>query len=87
MIKKVTKKYINRRFPDELFFLSTNSYDDGVGIQASRFNHSCSPNAEFEWNETIAASVIRVVSKINSGDEITVNYRPEADVSSKLKKY
>ena len=41
---------------------STNSYDDGVGIQASRFNHSCSPNAEFEWDESISASGIRTGS-------------------------
>jgi len=55
----------------------TNSYDDGVGIQASRFNHSCSPNAEFEWDESISASGIRTVSKIYYNQEITVNYRPE----------
>ena len=64
---------------------STNSYDDGVGIQASRFNHSCSPNAEFEWDESISASGIRTVSKIYYNQEITVNYRPE-EIRSSMKK-
>ena len=64
---------------------STNSYDDGVGIQASRFNHSCSPNAEFEWDESISASGIRTMSKIYYNQEITVNYRPE-EIRSSMKK-
>ena len=63
---------------------STNSYDDGVGIQASRFNHSCSPNAEFEWDESISASGIRTMSKIYYNQEITVNYRPE-EIRSSMK--
>ena len=63
---------------------STNSYDDGVGIQSSRFNHSCSPNAEFEWDESISASGIRTMSKIYYNQEITVNYRPE-EIRSSMK--
>ena len=55
-------------------------------IEASRFNHSCVPNAEFDWNENISASVIRTVSEIKAGEEITVNYRPEAVLTSKITK-
>ena len=28
----------------------TNSFDDGVGIQRSRFNHSCNANVNYIWN-------------------------------------
>ena len=52
----------------------------------SFINHSCVPNAEFDWNENISASVIRTVSEIKAGEEITVNYRPEAVLTSKITK-
>ena len=53
----------------------TNAFDhDGVGIQVSRFNHSCSANAASIWDEQKHTNQIRTVSKINIGDEICINY-------------
>ena len=52
----------------------TNCFENGICIQASRFNHSCSSNAEYHWNEKTNSREIRVISKVNPGDEITVNY-------------
>jgi len=52
----------------------TNCFDNGVGIKMSRFNHSCRSNAEYRWNEKTDSREIRAVSKIHTGDEITVNY-------------
>ena len=52
----------------------TNCFENGVGIQASRFNHSCCSNAEHHWNEKTNSREFRVISKVNPGDEITVNY-------------
>ena len=52
----------------------SNSFEMGVGIQASRFNHSCSSNAEAFWNDENETREIRAVSKIKVGEEITVNY-------------
>ena len=52
----------------------SNSFEMGVGIQASRFNHSCSSNAEAFWNDENETREVRAVSKIKVGEEITVNY-------------
>ena len=62
-------------FPDIYGIYATNTFEQGVGIQASRFNHSCRSNAEEFWNEKNGATEIRSVSKINAGEEITINYR------------
>ena len=42
--------------------------------EISRFNHSCSSNANVTWNEDEKAKVVQSVSDIKIGDEITVNY-------------
>ena len=42
--------------------------------EISRFNHSCSSNANVTWNEGEKAKVVQSVSNIKIGDEITVNY-------------
>ena len=52
----------------------TNAHQKGVGIQASRFNHSCTPNAEVIWNDEKNIREIRTVTKIKIGDEISVTY-------------
>ena len=52
----------------------TNNFIQGVGIQASRFNHSCVSNAEEIWNEKDCAREIRAVTDIKIGNEITINY-------------
>ena len=52
----------------------TNGFETGVGIQFARFNHSCCSNAEAMWNEEDETSEIRSVSKIKTGEEITLSY-------------
>ena len=56
---------------------STNAFLKGVGIQTSRFNHSCCSNAETIWDEDDQLRNTRAVSKINAGEEITINYHWE----------
>ena len=45
----------------------TNKFKGGVGIQASRFNHSCSSNAEGVWNKEESTREFRVIKKISKG--------------------
>jgi hypothetical protein len=58
----------------EIYF--SNSFLDGVGIQASRFHHSCAANAEIHFKGRSEKFEIRAVSKIKAGEEITINYNP-----------
>ena len=45
----------------------TNKFKGGVGIQASRFNHSCSSNVEGVWNKEESTREFRVIKKIAKG--------------------
>ena len=54
----------------------SNDFVQGVGIQTSRFNHSCAANAEFQFNAKFEKFEIRAISKIKAGEEITINYNP-----------
>ena len=45
----------------------TNKFKGGVGIQASRFNHSCSSNVEGVWNKEESTREFRVIKKISKG--------------------
>jgi len=74
-----------QRIQDIYGIYATNTFEQGVGIQASRFNHSCRSNAEEFWNEKYGATEIRSVSKINAGEEITINYRT-SEISMKCYK-
>ncbi|KAJ4351452.1 uncharacterized protein N0V89_006794 [Didymosphaeria variabile] len=48
----------------------------GTGIfpNASRFNHSCSPNASFNWNENIQRETIHIIHDVKAGEQITFSY-------------
>ena len=46
----------------------TNKFNGGVGIQASRFNHSCCSNAEGVWNKEDGSREFRIVKKVKSGE-------------------
>ena len=50
----------------------TNSFEKGVGILVSRFNHACCSNAEAIWNEEAQVRHIRTTSNIKAGEEITI---------------
>ena len=54
----------------------SNDFVQGVGIQTSRFNHSCAANAEFQFNARLEKFEIRAISKIKATEEITINYNP-----------
>ncbi|KAL1667185.1 hypothetical protein GGF50DRAFT_49164 [Schizophyllum commune] len=45
-----------------------------IFMQASRINHSCSPNAKWEWDRKTLALTLRAVRPIRAGEEITINY-------------
>ncbi len=46
----------------------------GIFLQASRFNHSCLPNAHFAYNDTTGCLTIHAIENIARGKEILVNY-------------
>lgn len=48
----------------------------GAGIfpNAARFNHSCVPNASFNWNQNIQRETIHIIHDVKAGDEITLSY-------------
>ena len=49
----------------------------GVFVTASRFNHSCVPNAHFAWNSGSNRLTIHASIDIPQGEEIFINYRVE----------
>ncbi|USP78256.1 hypothetical protein yc1106_05530 [Curvularia clavata] len=48
----------------------------GVGVfpRASRFNHSCNPNACFYWNAATKKETIHAMKDIAAGEQITLSY-------------
>jgi hypothetical protein len=41
---------------------------------ASRFNHSCNPNACFSWNASIGKETIYIMNRVRANQEITLSY-------------
>ncbi|RSL50066.1 hypothetical protein CEP54_012108 [Fusarium duplospermum] len=54
--------------------LGPKSSNSGVFLQASRFNHSCLPNAQETWNENLEKLTIHACTDIEEGQEITITY-------------
>eukprot|EP00439_Symbiodinium_sp_Y106_P041744 s2179_g5.t1 len=48
-------------------------------LLASRFNHSCSPNAEYLWVEESQVEEVRAVRAVQPGEELCVNYFGDAE--------
>ena len=63
-----------RRF--EVTNFQINSTEDrwGIFIEAARFNHSCNPNAHFDYNQTLNQLTVHAIKHIGQGEEILVNY-------------
>jgi hypothetical protein len=67
-------------FPNPLMgIFSTNAFgvangDGGTCLRASRFNHSCSPNAKFSFNSNTGELRIFALGTIPRGEEIFVAY-------------
>ena len=52
--------------------------EKGIFVEASRFNHSCIPNAHFSRNTNTQQLTIHAVIDIPSHTEIFINYRPRS---------
>jgi hypothetical protein len=70
-----------RGHPPLLGIFCTNAFsvsddDSGICLKASRFNHSCSPNATFSFNSNIGELQIYAMGTIPRGEEISVSYIP-----------
>ncbi|KDR71841.1 hypothetical protein GALMADRAFT_213677 [Galerina marginata CBS 339.88] len=48
----------------------------GMFLNTSRINHSCSPNAKWEWDLNTYSLVVTAVRPIDAGEEITIAYVP-----------
>ena len=55
---------------------SMNGTEKGIFLKASRFNHSCRPNAYFAWNSRSRRIAINAIFDIRTNDEICLNYIP-----------
>eukprot|EP00933_Yihiella_yeosuensis_P018207 TRINITY_DN15032_c2_g1_i1.p1 TRINITY_DN15032_c2_g1~~TRINITY_DN15032_c2_g1_i1.p1 ORF type:complete len:517 (+),score=104.24 TRINITY_DN15032_c2_g1_i1:40-1590(+) len=47
-------------------------------VLGSRINHSCAPNAEYLWSETLQMEEVRAVRDIEPGEEVCVSYVGDA---------
>ncbi|KAH7380297.1 hypothetical protein DE146DRAFT_749203 [Phaeosphaeria sp. MPI-PUGE-AT-0046c] len=59
-----------------IFQVNCMEKDGGAAVfqSASRFNHSCNPNACFTWNSALGKETIHTMRDIMLGDEITLSY-------------
>ena len=67
------------RYDKILGIFSTNAFEtgsdhSGTFLEASRFNHSCSPNARYSWNPDIKRMRVYALRDIVYGDEIFISY-------------
>ncbi|KAL5450312.1 hypothetical protein PMIN07_001309 [Paraphaeosphaeria minitans] len=48
----------------------------GAGIfpNAARFNHSCTPNASFNWNANMQRETVHIIHDVKAGEQITLSY-------------
>lgn len=58
---------------DVAFQISDNQYAIGLGL-ISVYNHSDNPNADWEIDTTSNQIIIKSLTEIESGQEITINY-------------
>jgi hypothetical protein len=47
---------------------------NGIFLDYCRFNHSCTPNAAYQWHANIARETVHAIKDIEAGEEITVCY-------------
>ncbi|KAF8257875.1 hypothetical protein EI94DRAFT_1691960 [Lactarius quietus] len=74
--------YIGPLFPNSLvgiygtnsFGLDDDSDDSGMFLKASRFNHSCNPNARFSFHSSTGDLRIYALGTIPRGEEIFIPY-------------
>jgi hypothetical protein len=54
--------------------LGSGAPEGGLFLEASRINHSCSPNAQNTWNANLNELTIHAFKGIEEGEEITISY-------------
>ncbi len=64
----------------------------GMLIEASRFNHSCTPNLSHTWNDELQKRTFRTIREIQDDEELTISYipllqRPEARSQSLFEQF
>ena len=59
----------------------------GVFLNASRFNHSCVPNTDYEYDSKSECQIITADCDIDAGDELTLTYIHETDLREKRMKH
>ncbi|KAF8259761.1 hypothetical protein EI94DRAFT_969320 [Lactarius quietus] len=67
-------------YSTNVFGLGSNSSDAGVCPKASKFNHSCSPNAKFSFNSDTGEARIYALGTIPRGEEIFIAYIGSTDL-------
>ncbi|EPE26626.1 SET [Glarea lozoyensis ATCC 20868] len=65
---------------------ATNSFEDGVFLFGSRFNHSCAPNVAFLYDSNMAKMSFRATSNIPTGEELNISYISLPDLPRSLRK-
>lgn len=88
-----TQQVDQRRFAANCFEMGfhgrgNRTVKKGIFLEASRLNHSCVPNAYFDWHEDLAGPgqgrlAVYAIIDIERNEEILVNYGAQED-SSKL---
>lgn len=53
---------------------ATNTFNNGVVLLGSRFNHSCTPNLHFAYNKTLEKQTFHSVRGIQAGEELFIMY-------------
>ena len=54
--------------------LDGNATKSAICLLVSKFNHPCSSNALYTWNELKGVETVRTLKGIAGGEEITINY-------------
>ena len=73
LIERRKPRIAKRTFDANSF--ETDENTEGVFLRASRFNHSCAPNAHVQWNAKLQRLTIHAIENIPANTEILVNYR------------
>ena len=70
--EKITKIFQFNKFTQRNFGMP--NITEVLYIKGSRFNHSCSANAYFDWNSDKELEIRAMSKVIKAGQEITIDY-------------
>lgn len=79
--KQHVQKYMKKRWDQvseyerrAIGIYDANSFEVGVFFLPSRVNHSCIPNAHYEFNPTLERGTYHAVRDIQKGEEVFISY-------------